>query len=344
MKIFKSQVSPEQINLILNGTLIIRSSVTLNSIATLEDANQTTVCFFENEKYLPDLKSTKAGLVLVPLDFDENQVPDINVLKVSKPYVYFMMLAKHLMESEELEFIHKVSKNAHIADNSKIVTPVKIDENVVIGENSKIDSFTKILSNVVIGDNVEIGKNCFIFPNVTIYNDTKIGNNVIIHSGSVIGADGFGYILHEGIQQKIPQVGNVVIEDNVEIGANTTIDRGTLGSTIIGEGSKIDNLVQIGHNCKIGKHNILCAQVGLAGSSETGDYVYLGGQVGLAGHLRIGDKAMVAAQSGVSGNIEPGHIVLGTPAIDAGLKKRIIASEKKLPELVKFMRQTQKEK
>jgi len=179
---------------------------------------------------------------------------------------------------------------------------------------------------------------------VTIYEDCKIGNNVIIHAGAVIGSDGFGYLLHEGKQEKIPQVGNVVLEDEVEIGANTTIDRATLGSTIIGKGTKIDNLVQIGHNCTIGKHNILCAQVGLAGSTEIGNYVYLAGQVGVAGHLIINDKAMIGAQSGVASDIPESAKYFGSPAVDAGLKKRMLASEKRLPELVRFMNEVKKSK
>jgi len=214
----------------------------------------------------------------------------------------------------------------------------------VIGENTIIGDGTKIDSNTVLAVNVQVGKNCHFFPNITIYEDCIIRNNVIIHSGCVIGADGFGYLLHEGIQNKIPQVGNVIIEDDVEIGANSSVDRATISSTIIGKGTKIDNLVQVGHNCIIGENSILCAQVGLAGSTVIGDVVFLAGQVGVAGHLKIEDGVMVGAQSGVSHTIPAGTKVFGTPAIDAGLKKRILASEKKLPEVVRHYKKLVKKK
>jgi UDP-3-O-[3-hydroxymyristoyl] glucosamine N-acyltransferase len=226
-----------------------------------------------------------------------------------------------------------IGKNVTMAPN------VNIGALVVIEDGASIGDYSTIMSHCHIGKNVKIGTHCRLFPNVTIYEDCVLGDNVNIHSGTVIGADGFGYLLMQGIQQKIPQVGNVIIHDYVEIGANTTIDRGTISSTIIGEGTKIDNLVQIGHNCIIGKHSIICALVGLAGSTSIGDYVYLAGQVGAAGHLKVGDRTMVGAQAGISQDLAADGKYFGTPAREAQKMKRIMAVENNLPEMFKYFNQ-----
>jgi UDP-3-O-[3-hydroxymyristoyl] glucosamine N-acyltransferase len=192
--------------------------------------------------------------------------------------------------------------------------------------------------------NVAIGSGTHLFPRVTIYESCQIGKNSIIHSGVVIGADGFGYQVFGGKQQKIPQVGNVIIGDEVEIGPNTTIDRATLGSTVIGNGTKIDNLVQIGHNCEIGQHSNLCAQVGLAGSTIVGDFVYLAGQVGAAGHIKIGSQAMVGAQSGVASDVPEKARYFGSPATDANQAKRLIVAQKHLPDMLRAYQKSLKDK
>ncbi|HNW25029.1 MAG TPA: UDP-3-O-(3-hydroxymyristoyl)glucosamine N-acyltransferase, partial [Candidatus Cloacimonas sp.] len=225
---------------------------------------------------------------------------------------------------------------AIVAEDVRFEGEVAIGANVVIGSGCTLGKGVIIAAGCSIGKNVTIGKGTKLFANVCIYDDCVIGRDCILHSGVVIGADGFGFMLIEGKQQKIPQVGNVVISDNVEIGANSCIDRATLGSTIIGRGTKIDNLVQVGHNCIIGEHSILCSQVGLAGSTVIGDYVYLAGQVGIADHLQIGNRAMVGAQSGVSGNIPEDGRYFGYPAMDANLTKRIMAIQKNLPDMYHF--------
>ncbi|MCK4696635.1 MAG: UDP-3-O-(3-hydroxymyristoyl)glucosamine N-acyltransferase, partial [Candidatus Cloacimonetes bacterium] len=295
-------------------------------------------------KFQEELKATEAGLIFVPKDFDITLKPDTNLILIDKPSISFMMMVKTSLKIEAPVQKSKIAKTAIISDSAKIGEKVVIGHNCIIQDKAEIGNNTIIESNSVIMENVKIGSNCHIYPNITIYEDCILKNNIILHAGCVIGAEGFGYLLFNGIQNKIPQVGNVVIEDNVEIGANSTIDRATIGSTIIGKGTKIDNLVQVGHNCKIGKNSILCAQVGVAGSTEIGDVVYLAGQVGIADHLKIGDGAMVGAQSGVSNSIPDNAKYFGTPAIDAGLKKRILASEKQLPEIVKHYRKTLKEK
>lgn len=344
MRIFKTPLNPEVIASRVQGKAVIRQNKVLNNVAELAKADVSSVCFYENPKYLESLKSCEAGLIFVPADFDESIKPNSNLLCVEKPYINFMMLVHTWLELDKPSAEKKVADSAVISETAKIGENVQILENCVIGKNVTIGDGTIIEPNCVIKENTEVGENCYFYPNVTVYDNSIIGNNVILHSGVVIGADGFGYLLHEGIQNKIPQVGNVIIEDDVEIGANSAIDRATIGSTIIGKGTKIDNLVQVGHNCIIGENSILCAQVGLAGSTEIGDLVYLAGQVGVAGHLKIEDGAMVGAQSGVSHTIPANTKVFGTPAIDAGLRKRIMASEKKLPELVKYYKKNLKQK
>jgi len=335
MKKFSVPLKLEQISAHIPGKIITRKKVILNNVSELKEANQNSICFFENSKYSEDFKSTSAGLVFVLPDLDQSLNTHSNLILVDKPYIYFMLLVKKWQELTWEKPDKMIADSARFAKSTVLGKGVIIGENVVIGEKTKIGKNTIINANVNIGNDVVIGDNCFIYPNATIYNDTIIRNRVILHSGCVIGSDGFGYLLHEGKQNKIPQVGNVIIHDDVEIGANTTIDRATIGSTVIGEDTKIDNLVQIGHNCIIGKHSIICAQVGLAGSTEIGDYVYLAGQVGVAGHLKIEDEVMVGAQSGVSKSIPAKSKYFGSPAIDARTRKRIIAVEKKLPDLLK---------
>jgi len=337
MKNFEKHFRISQISELISEEKSIKHDALLTNASELKEANENSVCFFENEKFSEDLKASPAGLIFVPADFDKSLKPDSNLIFSENPYFSFMKLVKIWLKTDEPETEFTISENAEISQTAKIGKDVKIAHYTVIEANTKIGDGSIIESNCIIGKNVIIGKNCHIFSNTTIYEDSVIGDNVAIHAGCVIGADGFGYFLHENKQRKIPQIGNVIIENDVEIGANTTIDRATLGSTIIGEGTKIDNLVQIGHNCKIGKHSIICAQVGLAGSTEIGDYVYLAGQVGVAGHLKIDDGAMIGAQSGISNYVPKNAKYLGYPAIDAGLQKRIFAVQRKLPEIVKYI-------
>jgi len=255
-----------------------------------------------------------------------------------------MLIIAHWQKAEQQNLAYHIHSSAVIAADVRYEGEVEIGSDVKIGQGCTLGKGVIIGSGCKIGDNVIIGAGTILYPNVSIYEDCLIGKNCILHSGVVIGSDGFGFMLMQGIQQKIPQVGNVVIGDNVEIGANSCIDRATLGSTRIGDGTKLDNLVQIGHNCQIGKHCILCSQVGLAGSTTLGDYVYLAGQVGVAGHCKIGDRAMVGAQSGVSGDIPADGRYFGYPAMDANLTKRIMAAQKHLPEIYRgYLRQEKKE-
>lgn len=332
MKRFKTILEPHVIQSIIGGVLQGESQQGLDNFAEPHEATESSVIFLEQEKYFDAVLAAKPGLCICNASYID-KLSDKNLLIVDKPYQSVLMLISYWLKQDAGLFVPELDPSSRIGNNCELDPQIRIGTNVKIGDNCKIGKYSIIEANSVIADNCILGEGCHLFPNVSVYSDCILGNGVIIHSGTVIGSDGFGYILMGGKQQKIPQIGNVVIHDDVEIGANTTIDRATIGSTIIGEGTKIDNLVQIGHNCIIGKHCILCSQVGLAGSTITGDYVYLAGQVGVAGHLSIGDRAMIGAQSGIANDIEADGKYFGYPAREIGLTKRIMAAEKYLPEI-----------
>ncbi|MDD4155897.1 MAG: UDP-3-O-(3-hydroxymyristoyl)glucosamine N-acyltransferase [Candidatus Cloacimonetes bacterium] len=342
MRLLKFNISLDTILAITQGKCNSQTDKTINNVAELDEANKNSLCFYENIKYKDKFNISSAGFVLVPRDLDLNEKENQILIKVDKPYLSFMTILTWYLEQEKKSFIPTISPNTDISNSAKIGHNVHIAPFAVIGNNVKIGSNSYIGSNVVIMNDVCIGENVKIYSNVTIYENCKIGNNSILHSGVVIGADGFGYTLIDGNQIKIPQVGNVVIEDDVEIGANTCIDRATIGSTIIKSNSKIDNLVQVGHNCTIEEHSILCAQVGLAGNTHIGKTVYLAGQVGVGGHLKIDDGTLIAAQSGVANSLPTGQY-FGTPAISAYEQKKIIYSLKDLPTVVRYVKKLMKE-
>jgi UDP-3-O-[3-hydroxymyristoyl] glucosamine N-acyltransferase len=326
------------------GELVTRFETVLNNVAELDNANENSVCFFENEAYVDKLKECKAGLILVPQNFDEELNSYSNIIKVEKPYFVFMVLTKLWLEMDAQTMAHSISPKSSIAETASLGENVHIGDFVVIEDNVIIGNDTVIEANCVIKRGTKIGNNCYFNPNCTIYDGMEVGNGVILHAGVVIGADGFGYILYEGVQEKVPQVGNVVIKDNVEIGANTCIDRGTIGSTIIDEHTKLDNLVQIGHNVNVGNNTIICSQVGIAGSTEVGKQVYLAGQVGVGDHVKIGDRTMAGAKSGIHGRVKEDSKILGYPARDVALQRRIMAAETKLPEMFKAYLKSKKNK
>lgn len=314
------------------GTLQGSGATSFSKVGEPEEADAITIIFLEQEKLLERVQSSDAGLIITTQSFAA-ALPERQLLIVDKPYFTLMLLITHWLKLDNQNRVFRIHPSASISEDVRYEGEVDIASGVTIGKGCVLGKGVSIGSGCSIADNVSIGAGTRLFPNVSIYEDTIIGKNCILHSGVVIGSDGFGFMLLGGIQQKIPQVGNVVLGDSVEIGANSCIDRATLGSTRIGEGTKLDNLVQVGHNCQIGKHCILCSQVGLAGSTMLGDYVYLAGQVGVAGHCTIGDRAMVGAQSGVSGDIPADGRYFGYPAMDANLTKRIMAAQKHLPEI-----------
>lgn len=338
MKKFNKQLSPAELQSLIGGEYFGAASLRIRGVSDPAHADIECAVFIEQEKYLEQIRNSSAGLVICTQEYREN-LTNRNLLIVSKPYFSLMQLTSIWLQLDNSGMMHRVDPAAVIADDVTISADVTIGANAVISSGCVIGEGSVIEAGCYLGENVRLGKNCHLFPNVTLYSDTIVGDRTAIHSGAVLGADGFGYLLEGGKQLKIPQVGNVIIGNDVEIGANTTIDRGTLGPTSIGDDTKIDNLVQIGHNCVIGKHSILCAQVGLAGSTILGDYVYMAGQSGTAGHLTIGDGAMIGAQSGVSHDVPAGSRYLGTPARDASEMKRIMAAERSLPGMFKeYMR------
>jgi UDP-3-O-[3-hydroxymyristoyl] glucosamine N-acyltransferase len=327
-----------------NGVLIERFETSLNNVAELDNADANSVCFYENEAYVEKLKSCKAGLVIVATDFNEDLNTYSNLLKVEKPYFTFMVLTKLWLEMDAQTMEHSISPKSSIADSALLGENVHIGDFVVIEDNVTIGNDTVIEANCVIRRGTKIGNNCHLFPNCTVYDGMVLENSVILHAGVVVGADGFGYILYEGVQEKVPQVGNVIIKDHVEIGANTCIDRGTIGSTIIDKHTKLDNLVQIGHNVNVGDNTIICSQVGIAGSTTIGKQVYLAGQVGVGDHCSVGDRTLAGAKSGIHGRVKADSKLLGYPARDIALQRRIMAAETKLPEMFKAYLKSKKKK
>lgn len=286
--------------------------VEIKRVANLEDAGEGDLTFLSHPRYQSWLEKTRATAIIIS---SEVQVQGKNILRSVNPQLTFIQAAEILHPSPKPE--PGVSADAWISPSAQIGPEVAISAGCVIGDRVKIGARTIIHPLVVIYSDVEIGEDCLIHSHVAIREKTQIGNRVIIHNGAVIGSDGFGYIqLENGHHRKIPQLGYVVIEDEVEIGANTTIDRAALGETRIGRGTKIDNLVQIAHNVRIGADSILAGQVGIAGSTKIGQKVMMGGQVGIADHLEIGDGVLIAAKSGVMRNIPPGSFVAGIPSLD----------------------------
>ena len=344
MKTFNIEIKIDDIVSQSKGEYISRFQTSLKSVSELEEANSTSVCFYENEAYINKLKACKAGLIIVKSDFDDSLNQFSNLLKVDKPYFVFMVLVKLWLEMDKQTKARSISDKASISASARIGENVHIGDFVVIEDNVEIGNDTTIEANCVIKESAKIGNNCYLHSNCTIYDSMELGNDVILHAGVVIGADGFGYILYNNRQEKVPQIGNVIIKDNVEIGANTCIDRGTIGSTVIGKNSKLDNLIQIGHNVRIGENSIICSQVGIAGSTTVGDLVYLAGQVGVADHVSIGDRVMAGAKSGIHSTIKEDMKILGYPARDVALQRRIMAAETKLPDMFKsYLKNKKKE-
>lgn len=324
--------SAEQIAGMLNGTIEGDASVEVNALAKIEEGFAGALSFLANPKYEEYIYTTQSSVCIVNDTFKAStKLPkSLTLIRVPDAYACFAKL---------LQLYDSMTKEQPRIEQPSFIDPsASVGENIFlgafsyIGRESKVGSNVCIYPNVNIGSNVEIGDGTIIYPGVTIYRDCKIGANCVIHSGAIIGADGFGFAPDEkGEFQKIPQIGNVVLEDFVDIGANTTVDRATMGSTVIRKGAKIDNLVQIGHNVEIGKNSAMAAQVGIAGSSKVGDNVLIGGQVGLAGHLKIGNRVRIAAQSGVGGDVKDDSKIMGSPAFESEEYKKSYMGFRRLP-------------
>lgn len=333
------QFPASQIALIVNGTIEGDPEVCVGSFGKIEEAKEGQISFLANPKYEDFLYTTRASVIIVSEKFKPKQTIKSTLIRVPDAYSAFAtLLAKYQeMRQQQLSGVQEpvyLAKTAILGDN------VFIGAFTFIGENVKIGNNTKIYPNTFIGDNVTIGNNCIIHPGVKIYHDCLLGNEVSVHAGTVIGSDGFGFAPQaDGSFQKVPQIGNVIIEDKVEIGSNATIDRATIGSTLIKSGAKLDNLIQIAHNVEVGNSTVIAAQAGVSGSTKIGKGVMIGGQAGVVGHIQIGDGAKINAQSGVSKSLEPGKAVTGSPAHDYTSALRSQAISRKLPELEKRIKE-----
>ena len=338
------EIAAKELAVILNAKLEGNPDTKVSKLARIEESDSDSFCFLANPKYYPYAQTAKVGILLCDEKLEYNPDNISAVLRVTEPYAAFQQLMDLYaamntnQKAAGIDELTKIGKNTTYGDNFYLGSFSYVGEKVKIGKN------VKIYPNCYIGDNAEIGDDTVIYANVSIYNECKVGSNCIIHSGAVVGADGFGFAPQpDGTYKKIPQTGNVVIGNYVEVGANTCIDRAVMGSTIIRDGVKLDNLVQIAHNVELGENTGIAAQAGISGSTKTGKNVMIGGQAGLTGHITIADGTKIQAQAAVIKDVkEKGKGISGTPAIDAREHYRIIAYMMKLPELAKRIEELEK--
>ncbi|MEO6610928.1 MAG: UDP-3-O-(3-hydroxymyristoyl)glucosamine N-acyltransferase [Chitinophagaceae bacterium] len=330
------QFPASQIAELINGKIEGDAGVAVVSFGKIEEATADQLTFFANPKYEDFLYLTKASVIIVNETYELKQPVSATLIRVPDAYTAFATLLGKYQEIMQQQ-LSGIQEPSYISKTAFYGEHVFIGAFAYLGDNVKIGNNSKIFPNVYIGDNVIVGDNCLIHPGVKIYHDCKIGNQVIIHAGTVIGSDGFGFAPQaDGSLTKVPQIGNVVIEDRVEIGANTTIDRATIGSTIIRTGAKLDNLIQVAHNVEIGNFTVIAAQAGISGSTKVGNGVMIGGQAGLAGHLQVADHSRINAQAGLGKSLKkPGSAVTGSPAYDYNKAIRSQAMARNLPELEK---------
>lgn len=329
--------SVKEIAQILGGEVLGDPEIKINGFASADSAREGNVTFAENEKFFEQAQQSGASAIVVDKEFKSEKK---TLIRVKNARVAFARLLQ--LFYPEPEYKGGVHPTAIVAPTAKVDPTAYIGPYCVICDNVEIGAKVVLLAHIYVGQSSQIGEETRIFPNVTIYHGSRIGKRVRIHSGTVIGADGFGYVFDSGRHLKVMQIGNVIIEDDVELGANVTVDRGALGPTIVGRGTKVDNLVQIAHNVVIGENCLLVAQVGIAGSTKIGNNVTLAGQVGIAGHLTVGDGAVLAAKSGLMHNVPPGEKWMGIPAQPDKQMKRIFISMQRLPELLSRVNELEK--
>lgn len=335
------EFTAKQIADFISGKIEGNENATVNTFAKIEEGRKGAISFLSNPKYTHYIYETESSIVLINNDVVLDKQVSPTLIRVDNAYECVAKLLQ-LYDSVRPKKVG-IDSLAFISDKAKIGENVYIGAFACISDNVVIGDGCRIYPNTVIGDNAKIGNNCLLYPHVSVYEGCIIGNNVTIHSGAVIGADGFGFAPNTDGYDKIPQIGTVTIEDNVEIGANTCIDRSTMGSTIIRKGVKLDNLIQVAHNVEIGENTVMSAQVGIAGSTKVGSWCMFGGQVGLAGHITIGDKTFLGAQSGVPGNIKGNETLIGTPPMEPKAYFKSQAIFRKLPDLYKQINEMQKQ-
>jgi UDP-3-O-[3-hydroxymyristoyl] glucosamine N-acyltransferase len=314
---------------LVRGQLCGDGDLVIASARALHEAGPGDITLAESDRYAAQLHACRASAAVVGPALPTN---GLTVIRVPDPLLAFVAIARHLSGKPE-PAPHGIDPRAVVDPGARVGPGASLLPLASVGAGTVIGARCRIHTGAVVGANCRLGDDVTLYPNVVLYDDTVLGDRVIIHANAVIGADGFGYRFQDGRHVKVPQLGHVEIGDDVEVGAGTTIDRGTFGPTRIGAGTKIDNLVQIGHNCRVGRHNMLVSQVGIAGSCVTGDYVVMAGQVGVADHVTVGDRAVIGARSGVPSDIPAGERVLGTPALPEREQKRILITLAKLPEM-----------
>jgi UDP-3-O-[3-hydroxymyristoyl] glucosamine N-acyltransferase len=328
------EFTAQQIAALLKGTLEGDPGVKVSNLAKIEEGTPGTMTFLANPAYTHFIYNTGASVVVVGKDFVPAHPVAATLIRVENPYDSFTTLLE--MYDKMKERRTGVSQHAFISPSATIGEGAFISEFAWIGADVKIGKNVQIYPQVYIGDNVTIGDDCLFYPGVKIYHSCVIGNGCTLHGGVVIGSDGFGFAPQDDHNyRKIPQVGNVVLEDRVEVGSNTTIDRATMGSTIVRKGVKLDNLIQVAHNVEIGENTVIAAQTGISGSTRIGKNCMIGGQVGFVGHLTIGDNARIGARSGVEGSVKENAVIFGAPAIDAPKARRNFIHWRNLDEIVK---------
>jgi UDP-3-O-[3-hydroxymyristoyl] glucosamine N-acyltransferase len=300
---------------ILGGTVDGNPEATVVSFARIESGKPGTISFFANPKYEQYVYTSKADIIIVNKTFEPKEPVSATMVRVDDAYAAVASLLDYVT-AKKRSYKRYRGCRSRVRWSSKIGKKVYIGDFAYVGKNASVGDYTKVYEHVFIGDGVKIGSHCIIYPGVRIYPGMEIGDNVIIHANAVIGSDGFGFApLEDGTWKKIEHTGNVIIEDDVEIGANVCVDKSQMGSTVIRKGTKIDNLCQVAHNVEIGRNTVMAAQTGIAGSAKLGEHCIVGGQVGIAGHITLADNTTIAAQSGIMGNIkEEGQTLMGTPA------------------------------
>lgn len=337
------EYSAHQIASLINGEIIGDPQVTVNNLSKIEEGGPGTLSFLGNPKYEEYIYNTLASIVIVNKTFTPKNKIEATLIKVEDPYQAFStLLAAYNTKTNGL---HGIEQPTHIAPTASVGTNTAIASFVYVSHRAKIGNNCKIYSNVSIGNDVVIGNDVIIHPGVKIYQKCVIGDRTVIHANAVIGSDGFGFTKgKDGAYTKVPQIGNVIVGEDVEIGANTTIDSATLGSTLIGNGVKLDNLIQIGHNVEVGDHTAIAALVGISGSTKIGKRVVIAGQVGIVGHVEIADDITIGAQAGVTRSFTtPGITILGAPAYEINESKKIFIATRRLPDMQDKLKSLEKE-
>lgn len=335
------EFTAKQISEFIGGYIEGDENATVRTFAKIQDGMEGAISFLSNPKYTHYIYNTAASVVLVNKDIVFDEPVKATLIRVDNAYESLAKLLQ-LYESTKPKKVG-VDPTASISSTAKIGKDCYIGAFACVGDNTVIGDGCRLYPHSVVGDGVKVGDGCIIYPNVTIYDGCIIGKNVTIHAGTVIGSDGFGFAPNTEGYDKIPQIGIVTIEDNVEIGANSCVDRSTMGTTLIRKGVKIDNLVQIAHNVEVGENTVMSAQVGIAGSTKVGAWCMLGGQVGLSGHITIGDKTNIGAQSGVPGNVKGDTTIIGTPPMEPRSYFKSQAVFRRLPEMYKQLEELKKE-